>query len=144
MGRIERRRIWSVQEQAALLAEVDAEGGKVRLVARRHRISESLLYNWLSARKVAAVAAGAPENVAFVPVGVIESADSGGPEMLALSNPLPSRPPSSRACRQLSRDSAPTICMAARRFLAVLSWRVAMARNRFAQQKKFSIRWRAS
>jgi transposase len=95
MGRIERRRTWSAREKAALLAEVDAEGGKVRLVARRHRISESLLYNWRSARKAAAIAAGAPESVAFVPVGVIESADSCGPERLALPNPEPSRPASS-------------------------------------------------
>jgi hypothetical protein len=29
----------------ALLAEIDAAGGKVRLVARRHQISESVLYN---------------------------------------------------------------------------------------------------
>ena len=59
----ERRRIWSAQEKAALLAEIDAAGGKVRLVARRHRISESVLYNWRSARKAAAVAMGAPEDV---------------------------------------------------------------------------------
>lgn len=43
VGRVERRRVWSAREKAALLAEVDAEGGKVRLVARRHRILESLL-----------------------------------------------------------------------------------------------------
>ncbi len=92
VGRIERRRIWSAREKAALLAEVDAEGGKVSLVARRHRISESLLYNWRSARKAAAVTAGAAEHVAFVPVGVIESADSGDIERLALPTPEPSRP----------------------------------------------------
>ena len=49
-----RRRIWSAAEKAALLAEIDAEGGKVRLVARRRQISESLLYNSRSARKAAA------------------------------------------------------------------------------------------
>jgi transposase len=91
LGPGERRRIWSAQEKAALLAEVDAEGGKVCLVARRHRISESLLYNWRSARN----AAGAPETVAFVPVGVIESPVRRGPAMLAPPNPEPSRPPSS-------------------------------------------------
>ena len=68
----DRRRIRTAQEKAALLAEVDAEGGKVRLVARRHNISESLLYNWRSARKAAAMAMGAPEDVEFVPVGVVE------------------------------------------------------------------------
>ena len=94
VGRIERRRVWSEREKAALRAEVDAAGGKVSLVARRHRISESLLYNWRSARKAAAVTAGAAESVAFVPVGVIASAD-GGAERLALPNPEPSRPASS-------------------------------------------------
>jgi transposase len=39
LGPSDRRRIWSAEEKAALLAEVDAEGGKVRLVARRHGIS---------------------------------------------------------------------------------------------------------
>ena len=54
-----------------LLAEIDAEEGKVRLVARRHGISESLLYNWRSARKAAVVATGARDDVRFVPVGVV-------------------------------------------------------------------------
>ncbi len=31
LGPSDRRRIWSAEEKAALLAEVDAEGGKVRL-----------------------------------------------------------------------------------------------------------------
>jgi transposase len=77
VGPSDRRRAWSEQEKAALLAEIDAEGGKVRLVARRHRISESLLYNWRSARKAAALALGAPENVEFLPVGVIDDPRSG-------------------------------------------------------------------
>jgi transposase len=68
----ERRRIWGAREKAALLAEIDAEGGRVRLVARRHGMSESLLYNWRSARKAAAVAMGAAENVEFIAVGVVE------------------------------------------------------------------------
>ena len=74
LGPSDRRRTWSAQEKAALLAEIDAKGGKVRLVARRHQVSESLLYNWRSARKAAAVALGAPENVEFLPVGVIPGA----------------------------------------------------------------------
>jgi transposase len=48
---VEPRRTWSAEEKAALLAEVDAEGGKVRLVSRRYRIAESLLYNWRAAAK---------------------------------------------------------------------------------------------
>ena len=45
-----------------------------------------------------------------------------------------------RACRQLSQQSAATKWNAARKFLAVLSYRVAMPRNCLAQQKKFSIK----
>jgi hypothetical protein len=51
IGRVERRRKWTVQEKAALLAEVEAAGGKVTVIARRHRISESVLYNWRAAWK---------------------------------------------------------------------------------------------
>ena len=93
LGPSDRRRIWSAEEKAALLAEVDAEGGKVRLVARRHQVSESLLYNWRSARKAAAVAMGAPQDVEFVPVGVIGGAATGGPAMLTLPMPEPVSPP---------------------------------------------------
>jgi transposase len=71
LGPVERRRVWSAEEKAALLAEIDAEGGRVRLVARRHGLSESLLYNWRAAQKAAALALGAPEPLTFVPVGVL-------------------------------------------------------------------------
>jgi transposase len=78
VARVERRRTWSAAEKAALLAEIDAEGGKVRLVARRHRMSESLLYNWRSAWKAAAAAMRAPSATAFIPLGVV-----GGTKSLA-------------------------------------------------------------
>jgi transposase len=76
-----------------LLAEIDAEGGKVRLVARRHQISESLLYNWRSARKAAAVAMGAAETVEFVPIGLIEGPTSSGAVPPASPSPDPTPPP---------------------------------------------------
>lgn len=41
LARVERRRKWTAQEKVALLAEVEAEGGKVTVVARRHRTVES-------------------------------------------------------------------------------------------------------
>ena len=91
LGPVARRRAWTAQEKATLLAEVDAEGGKVRLVARRHRMSESLLYNWRLARKAAAIAMGAPENVAFVPIGVIDGSIGRGPAMLAAPDAGPSQ-----------------------------------------------------
>jgi transposase-like protein len=49
---IARRRKWSAEQKAALLSEVEAEGGRVAVVARRHGLSESLLYNWRSSWQV--------------------------------------------------------------------------------------------
>src|ERR1700734_794844 len=87
------------QEKAALLAEIDAAGGKVRLVARRRRISECVLYNLRSARKAAAVAMGAPENVEFIPVGLIEGPASDGPAIPAPADPEPTQPLPAAACK---------------------------------------------
>jgi hypothetical protein len=70
IGRVERRRKWTAQEKAELLAEVEAEGGKVMVVARRHRISESVLYNWRAALKAAAAMMQAPVAAPFIPLGV--------------------------------------------------------------------------
>jgi len=57
--------------QAALIAEVAAEGGQVSVVARRHGISTSLLYNWRSACQALAVRARAAE---FFQLGVVTEA----------------------------------------------------------------------
>jgi transposase len=93
VARVERRRRWTIEEKAALLAEVEAEGGKVKRVARRHRISESLLYNWRSAWKAAAAAAIGPSNaVTFVPLGVL--GDMGGE--VSATQPLAELPPPRR------------------------------------------------
>jgi hypothetical protein len=43
LGLTKRRRIWGTHENAALLAEIDAQNGKVRLMAGRHGISKCLL-----------------------------------------------------------------------------------------------------
>jgi len=89
VARVERRRKWTIEEKAALIAEVEAEGGKVKLVARRHRVSESLLYNWRSAWKAAAAAAAGPSgSVEFVPLSVLGDAGNAAPSML----PPPEQP----------------------------------------------------
>ena len=85
--RIERRRKWTVEEKAALLAEVEAEGGRVQLVARRHGISESLLYNWRSAWKMAT--SMRPQAAEFVPLGVLSEAGDGMPAQAAPTAPRP-------------------------------------------------------
>jgi len=40
---VARRRQWTAEEKAALMAEVEAEGGQVSVVAQRHGISDILL-----------------------------------------------------------------------------------------------------
>jgi transposase len=92
LARVERRRKWSIEEKAALIAEVEAEGGKVKLVAQRHRISASLLYNWRSAWKAAAAAAGSSAAVGFVPLGVVGKADDAAPALLPPPEPPSSQP----------------------------------------------------
>ncbi len=85
VSRMERRRKWSVSEKAALLAEVDAEGGRVTLVARRHRISESLLYNWRSARKAGVAVANGIEPPEFLQLGVVGRSGDDRPAVSALN-----------------------------------------------------------
>jgi transposase-like protein len=45
---VERRRQWSPEHKAALLAEIEAEGARFRWLTAG-RVSTSLLYNWRSA-----------------------------------------------------------------------------------------------
>ena len=97
MARVERRRKWTAEEKAALIAEVEAEGGRVKVVARRHRMSESLLYNWRSAWKAAAALARTPEPVEFVPLGVFGRISDEGPAMLSAPSNVPPPERSRRA-----------------------------------------------
>ena len=92
MARVERRRKWTAEEKVALLAEVEAAGGKVAVVARRHQVLESLLYNWRSAWKAAAGVLRTAEPVEFVPIGVIGRQDDDRPAMLSAPTGSPVLP----------------------------------------------------
>jgi transposase len=68
----ERRRKWSAEEKAAIVAESLAEGAVVSEVARRHGLSPQQLFGW-RARLRAAVKGSAPSSDAtpsFVPAVV--------------------------------------------------------------------------
>jgi len=93
---IARRRKWSAEQKAALLSEVEAEGGRVATVARRHGLSESLLYNWRSAWQ-AGSSARAPDAMQFVPLGVFEGPGE-KPALLAAPDHRPDvrEPPAAR------------------------------------------------
>ena len=80
---VERRRQWTPEQKAALLGEVEAEGGQVSVVARRRGVSASLLYNWRSAWKAAAMAAQstAVRPAQFVQLGVVADATAESPRV---------------------------------------------------------------
>ena len=82
--RTERRRRWSAQQKAALLAEVEAEDGGVAAVATRHGIAESVLYGWRAKQREAAAGAGARVPPSFVPIGMFTCAADGGPAMTTM------------------------------------------------------------
>jgi hypothetical protein len=75
VARVERRRKRPAEENAALAVEIAAQGGKVMLVARRHRIAEFMLYNLRAAWKAAASIAGSPWSAEFVPLSVFHHPD---------------------------------------------------------------------
>lgn len=62
----ERRRRWSLDERARLVAETIAPGARVSEVARRNDVAPSLLFTW---RRQARVRVPAPEPV-FLPIQV--------------------------------------------------------------------------
>jgi transposase len=72
MARVERRRKWTAKDKAALLAEVAAAGGRVSIVARRHGIAESVLYNWRAAWKAASAVLHSQPSTAFIPLGLVD------------------------------------------------------------------------
>lgn len=112
---ITRRRKWSASAKAALLAEVDASGGKVAVVARRHGMSESVLYNWRSARKAASAAMGEASGLDFVPLGVIAGMPSVGSAMAApaelAGTPSPRRRPVGGGAIEIGLPSGVRICV---------------------------------
>jgi transposase len=92
---VTRRRKWTAEQKATLLAEVDAEGGRVSVVAKRHGLSESLLYNWRSVTKEKA-AMPPPEPLEFVPIGVFGRSTGEVPKLTAANYDLPQAGPTHR------------------------------------------------
>jgi transposase len=66
------RRRWGREQKLAILAEIDAPGGSVSAVARRHNLHTSLLFRWR--RDLAVTSTAKPDAAAtpptFVPVAL--------------------------------------------------------------------------
>lgn len=84
------RRTWSPREKRAIVAEIEASGGSVSTVARRHGINASLLFRWR--RNLTEVAPVRRRCEAFVPVTVAAPVALPAPPVLA-RNGASSQPP---------------------------------------------------
>jgi transposase len=74
------RRRWSKSQKEAILAEVDAAGGSVSEIARRHGLHTSLLFRWRRdfGTKLAAPSSSHPP-LAFVPLVLPAPMESAAP-----------------------------------------------------------------
>ena len=88
------RRIWSTEEKRAIVAETEAPGETVPVVARRHNLHSSLIVRWRRDALRSARVREAPPPPAFVPlpcrglwiqqpVGTIEVELAGGQRLRA-------------------------------------------------------------
>lgn len=71
----ERRRRWSAEEKARIVAESLQPGVRIAEVARQHGVSRSLLFNWR--RAVRELHAG--DEQAFVPIRIVAEASTAEP-----------------------------------------------------------------
>lgn len=91
--RIERRRRYSDEERAAVLAQCDEPGATVVGVSRRLGISASLIHGWRKTRREAQRIASEP--LQFIPYGVVADAVPAEPGIAltaAASLPAPAKP----------------------------------------------------
>ena len=118
---------------AALAQEAGWRRGRRRIAGKRLHSIETLRSQGMSNRAIAH-RLGVNEKAVRKLVGPSKPADSA--QLLLSAN--------TRACHQFSQTMLAMRWTAARKFLAVFSYRVAIARNCLILAKKFSIRWRAA
>ena len=73
-----RRRTWSAEDKARIVAEIVASGASVSAVARRHGLSPQQLFGWQRELQVSQAALSHPEELQFVPA-VLDVAPSSPP-----------------------------------------------------------------
>ena len=79
----ERRRRWSVEQELRLVSETREPSARVRSVAVRHGVCESLLFTW--SRQADEGVLAAPEMPMFMPVQMLEPP----PALAGVSHPEP-------------------------------------------------------
>src|SRR5450756_363841 len=70
-----RRRTWSDEDKARIVAEIVASGESVSAVARRHGLSPQQLFGWRRELQASQTALSRPEELQFVPA-VLAAASS--------------------------------------------------------------------
>jgi len=71
LGRIERRRRFSVEQKLAVLAEATAPGANLSVIARRHGLLPAQLYKWRRLAELGVIGvSGASELPSFVAVEI--------------------------------------------------------------------------
>lgn len=88
----ERRRRWSIEDKLRIVAEAEEPGARVRDVAARHGVCESLVFTWRRQAREGVLVA--PETPVFVPVRVLD-----GPMPVAPPRPAPCPAPTSAPAR---------------------------------------------
>ena len=93
IARTERRRRYSEDEKAALLAEVETAGCTVAEFARRHGMAERLLYNWRANRRTQVAVASEP--MQFIPYGEVTDTGADLPAIpdTPVARSAPAKPP---------------------------------------------------
>jgi len=96
--RVERRRRYSDEERAAVLAQCDEPGATVVGVSRRLGISASLIHGWRKTRREAELIASQP--LQFIPYAMV--ADTAPPEpVVALDPATPAKHKSTAPAREV-------------------------------------------
>ena len=77
IGRVERRRRFSVEQKLAILTEATARGANLSEVARRHGVLPAQVYNWRRLADLGVIGmAGASELPSFVAVEIAQDVPS--------------------------------------------------------------------
>lgn len=80
------RRRWTEEDKARIVAECEAPGSSVSIVARRHDLNANMLFTWL--REFRRRGSGAKDNrIGFVPAVI--APDGPGPDLLPPQPPQP-------------------------------------------------------
>ena len=82
-----RRRTWSAEDKARIVAEIVASGGSVSAVARRHGLSPQQLFGWRRELQESQAGLSHAEELQFVPA-VLDEAPSSRPVRRQRGMPL--------------------------------------------------------